>query len=648
MKTNFFLLSIFLIMSSVLFAQDVTTESPYFQVENELPTDFDPSSFALINSQVSVQVSGVIAEVTVEQEYANKSELTLNTNYVFPGSSQSAIYYMEMELDGRVIQAKIKEKEEAKEIFETAKKEGKSASLLEQQRPNVFQMSLANIKPKSSVFVRFKYTETLIPNKKTYEFVFPTLVGPRYATAKMASKDPWVNNPFVNKDSANYQGHKPRFSMNLKLNAGMPINQASWYSHPNVNVEFLSDNKLKSSIINANNAAGDFIFRYKLAGDEIASGLLLYEGKDENFFLYTMQPPSRPKQSMVPPRDYIFIVDVSGSMDGFPIEVSKKLITSILSGLKEEDKFNILLFAGSSEQYADELIPATKSNVGRAIRFINDQNGSGGTEILPALERSLNMIKDKGRSSTVVIATDGLVTVEREAIALIEDNLGKANFFPFGIGKSSNRYIIEALANAGMSESFICTSENEALKKAAEFKEMVTNPVLTDIKVNFNGMKTYDVLPKNVPDLFGDKPLVVFGKYTSATNGQITVKGKNANGKFEQEFDVKEGEKKNENGALRYLWAIQKIKMLSDYNRAEPSGKLKEEIIDLGLNYNLLTEFTSFVAVDDSQDKLNDNTPSPSKVSNTSGAVPEPHEWTLIFVGLLLLGFLIVSRFKIG
>lgn len=648
MKLNILYLAVLIFIGNNLFAQEETTESPYFQVENELPKDFDPSSFALINSNVSVQVSGIIAEITVEQEYTNNSDLTLNTNYVFPGSSQSAIYYMEMELNGRVIKAKIKEKEEAKEIFETAKKEGKSASLLTQHRPNVFQMSLANIKPKSTVFVRFKYTETLIPNKKTYEFVFPTLVGPRYATIEMAAKDSWVKNPFTNKDAANYQGNKPTFSLDLKLNAGMPIKQASWFSHPNANVLYLSESKLESSIINSKNTIGDFIFRYQLAGDEIATGLLLYEGEEENFFLYTIQPPARPTQTSIPPRDYIFIVDISGSMNGFPIEVSKKLINSILRGLNEKDRFNILLFAGSSEQFKTVLVPATSSYINEAMNFINNQEGYGGTEILPAIERSLKMMDDNGRSSTVIIATDGLVTVEREAIALIEDNLGKANFFPFGIGQSSNRYIIEALANAGMSEAFICSTEDEALKKAAEFKEMVTNPILTDIKVKFNGMKTYDVLPKNVPDLFGDKPLVVFGKYKSATDGKIIVRGQNADGKFNKEFNTSEGIQSPENGALKYLWARQKIKMLSDYNRAEPTGKLKDEIIELGLNYNLLTEFTSFVAVDDSQDQATEKSVPLPAVSDSSGAVPEPHEWTLIIVGLFLLGFLIVSRLNVS
>lgn len=648
MKLNILYLAVLIFISNNLLAQEEITESPYFQVENDLPKDFDFSSFALINSTVSVQVSGIIAEVTVEQEYANNSDQTLNTNYVFPGSTQSAIYYMEMELNGRIIKAQIKEKEEAKEIFETAKKEGKSASLLKQHRPNVFQMSLANIKPKSTVFVRFKYTETLIPNKKIYEFVFPTLVGPRYATQEMADKDAWVKNPYVDKDAANYQGNKPSFSLDLKLNAGMPIKQASWFSHPSASVDYVSESTLTTTIVNSKNDAGDFIFRFQLAGDQIASGLLLYEGDKENFFLYTVQPPSRPAQTAIPPRDYIFIVDVSGSMSGFPIEVSKKLINSILSGLSEKDRFNILLFAGSSEQFKNELVPASASSIKEAMNFINNQDGSGGTEILPALERSLNMLENGGRSSTVIIATDGLVTVEREAIALIEDNLGKANFFPFGIGSSSNRYIIEALANAGMSESFICATEDEALKKAAEFKEMVTNPILTDIKIQFNGMKVYDVLPKNVPDLFGDKPLVVFGKYKSAVDGKITVKGLNADGKFTREYNVTEGKQSSENEALKYLWARQKIKMLSDYNRAEPTGKTKNEIIELGLNYNLLTEFTSFVAVDDNQDEASEKSVPPPPISNSSGAVPEPHEWTLIIIGLFLLGYLIVSRVNVS
>ena len=648
MKFKYLLFFILLGLSCQLTAQHLSTESPYFMVDDDLPEGFDAHDFALINSDVEVKIAGMIAEVTVAQEYHNSSDQILNTNYIFPGSSQSAVYYMEMEVNGRTIKAVVKEKEEAKEVFEAAKKAGKSASLMEHHRPNVFQMSLANIQPNSSVFVRFKYTETLLPYQKKYDFVFPTLVGPRYANSESAEEDSWANNPFVNSEAENYQGKKPTFSISLSLNAGMPINNASWKSHPKANVKFQAADRLTTTLVHSDNSVGDFIFSYQLALDEIASGLLLYEGEEENFFLYSMQPPKRPNMDIMPPRDYVFIVDISGSMDGFPIEVSKKLITSILQGLNETERFNILLFAGSSEEYATELRPATKSNIEDAIDFITNQNGSGGTEILPAIERALGMMEDKDRSNTVVIATDGLVTVEREAIALIEDNLGKANFFPFGIGTNSNRYIIEALANAGMSEAFICTSKEEALQKAANFKEMVSNPVLTDIKVDFKGMKTYDVLPKRVPDLFGDKPLVIFGKYKEINDGRISVKGKNGNGNFQDEYKAGEISASADNAALRYLWARQRVKMLSDYHRTQPEGKLKKEIIDLGINYNLLTEFTSFVAVDDVIETETGNNQQINSISNTSGAVPEPHEWSLIIIGLLLLGYLTFGRFKLG
>ncbi len=647
MKINTLFFSLLLFMSNVLCAQDQTTESPYFFVDNELPENFNPQSFALINSKVDVSIAGMIAEVSVEQRYRNESDLPLDTRYVFPGSTQSAIYAMEMEVNGAIIQATIKEKQEAKEIFETAKEAGKSATLLEQHRPNVFELSVANIKAKSDIVVRFKYTEVLIPTNKTYEFVFPTLVGPRYATAEMASKDPWVANPYTNPESAERTFAEPTFSMNVKLNAGMKINQAFWLSHPNTSIQYESENELSSMIPeNAAKNNGDYIFRYQLSGEKIASGLLLFEGEEENFFLYTIQPPARPVAKSTPPRDYIFIVDVSGSMNGFPIEVSKKLMRSLLSGLNAEDRFNVLLFAGSSDVYSSDLVSANSNEINKAIRFIEEQNGSGGTEILPALKRALDMIDDNGRSTTVVIATDGLVTVEREAIALMEDNLGKANFFPFGIGSSSNRYIIEAMAHAGMSEPFICTTEAEALKKAKEFQQLILNPVLTDIQVSFDGMKVYDVIPKNSPDLFADKSLVLFGKYKSINNASITVRGKNADGKFNETMDVSGTNPSNENQALRYLWARQKIKMLADYNRAEPDGELKEEITDLGLKYSLLTEFTSFVAVDERPEQVVErmkNTQQSS--SSSSGSVPEPHEWSLIIVGLLVLAFLLISRF---
>lgn len=623
--------------------QDLQTESPYFLIEGEMPEGFDRSGFALKGTSVDVNISGIIAEVTVQQRYVNATDQVLDSRYVFPGSTHAAIYAMQMQINERIVKAEIKEKEEAKEIFEAAKEEGKSASLMQQHRPNVFEMSLANIRPGDEVVVTFSYTENIVPRNKLYEFVFPTIVGPRYADQKMAEEDPWVGNPYTNTDHPQHHQTVFAFDLDLNLNAGMPINQAQWHNLDGATMQFNDKTSLSGSVSNEvyQRNRNDVIFRYQLAGAAINSGLLLYEGEEENFFLYTVQPPERPAAEAIPPRDYIFIVDVSGSMNGFPIEVSKALITDLLSGLNKNDRFNILTFANGQDEYSDELLPATEDEIEDAIDFIEDASGYGGTEVLPALETAFDMVEGEGRSTTLVIATDGFVTVEREAMEIIHERLGEANFFPFGIGGSSNRYMIEGMAHAAMTEPFICTTESEALKKAREFRRVLLNPVLTDIEVAFDGMETYDVVPASVPDLFADRPVVVFGKYKGTASGKVATSGVNGAGGFNSSTLIADATRADENAALRYLWARQKVKMLSDFNRAAPEDELKHEIIDLGLKYSLLTEFTSFVGVDNERPPLETHRSKQNMTPHSSGGVPEPHEWTLIFLGFALLVFLL-------
>ena len=629
---------ILLIANNVL-AQNLPSLSPYFHLDVENPDQFSPEDFALQGTDVNVDIAGVIADVTVTQTYINNTEEELDAEYVFPGSTHSAVYAMQMQINDRVINAVVKEKREAQQIFNKAKREGKSASLMEQKRPNVFKMSLANIKPGDTIQVQFSYTENIIPKNKEYEFVFPTIVGPRYGTDAHAAKDPWIKNPYTNDEHPAHKILDPSFDMSLNLNAGLPIQKASCYSHPKAGLNYKDGASMAMEIDDAayEENKGDVIFRYRLAGEKIDGGMLLYEHDDEHFFMMTMQPPERPKVDEIPPRDYLFVVDVSGSMNGFPIEISKDLMKDLLYNLRPEDRFNVLLFASGFGKFSNKMVPVSDKQISRAMVFIDNEPGSGGTELLPALKEALKMIDDNGRSTTVVIATDGLVTVEKQAMDLIQENLHEANFFPFGIGTSINRYLLEALAHVGHSEPLIATDRAEARKIAKEFRKMIASPVLTNVKLDFDGLEVYDVVPKSIPDLFADKPIVVYGKYKGSPKGKVKVTGSNGGGKFEQKIAVNSAPVSDDNRALRYLWARQNVKILSDYNRFSADPKIRKQITDLGLKYNLLTEFTSFVGVDESQ-------PAREMVHSKSGSVPEPHEWGLIFLGVALLGFLITTN----
>ena len=570
------------------------TLSPYFFIQSDNPeTDLMP----LKSTEAEINIAGVIADVTIRQVYKNEGRNVLEAIYVFPASTRAAVYAMKMKIGEREIDAVIQEKQQARQMYQDAKDQGKTASLLEQKRPNVFQMQVANILPGDNIEVELKYTELLIPESAIYQFVYPTVVGPRYSnqTAAEAPEDGWISNPYLEEGKlADYS-----FDLKVKLNTGLSVKDVVSSSH-DINVKYLSRSQAEISLKNPEIFQGDrdFILRYKLAGKQIQSGVLLFEDLNENYFLAMIQPPQRVASEMIPPREYVFIVDVSGSMHGFPLDISKELMKNLLSNLRTTDKFNVLLFAGSSQALFEHSMSATPENIKRGIYLIDKQQGGGGTELLPALKRALAMKSSDDISRTLVAVTDGYVSVEKEAFDLISGNLGNANFFAFGIGSSVNRYLIEGMSHVGNGESFIITNQKEAGKTSEKFRKYISSPVLTNIKLEYPGFSVYDIQPISYPDVFAEKPLIVFGKYKGEPAGLIKVTGKTASGIFSESFDLKSLKSQNSNLALKYLWAREKIRLLDDYTRVGGEQDLVKQITNLGLKYNLLTNYTSFIAID--------------------------------------------------
>ncbi len=406
-------------------AEDKTL-SPYFFVENG-----DPSvdRLPLKETNVSVDINGVIAGVTVTQKYVNEGKRPINARYVFPASTRAAVNGMKMTVGNRVVTARIKEREAARAEFVKAKSEGKSASLLEEQRPNVFTMNLANIMPKEEVRIELKYTGLLVPTEGTYEFVYPTVVGPRYSKQQEAgapATEMWVKSPYLKEGKA----PSSRFSIDLSLSAGLPVQEVTSPSHK-VDLAWKEKSVVKATLSKTDAFGGnrDFILKYRLSGKEIQSGLMLYEGDKENFFLLMVQPPEMVKAAEILPREYIFILDVSGSMHGFPLDTAKVLIRDLIGRLRASDKFNLVLFSGSSTVMAPSSVPASGENIGRALKLIDAQQGGGGTELAAALLQALSLPRDVERSRTAIIITDGFIDAERETFGLIAKNLDKTNVF---------------------------------------------------------------------------------------------------------------------------------------------------------------------------------------------------------------------------
>ena len=637
---------------------DSRTLSPYFVVEGAEGA----ASLPLKSTRADVTISGVIADVVVTQVYRNEGTTPIEARYVFPASTRAAVYALRLRVGDRAVDAQIREKQQARAEFAQARREGRSAALLEQQRPNVFTMAIANVMPGDEIAVDLRYTETIVPTDDNYRFIFPTVVGPRYNGAaergeaggsgafesregqskkndsrwnesrqsesrqsESHKREAWIAQPFTRQGVE----AKHSFALQVRIVSPLPIASASSPTHP-LGIAGVGTHEARLTLApSAAHANRDVVIDYRLAGEAIGAGLLVQRGKgpdDENFFLLMAQPPARVAASDVVPREYVFIVDVSGSMHGFPLDTTRALLRDLVGRLRPADTFNIIPFAGGQSLLHPQSLPATEENIARAIRFINGQNGGGSTELLPALRRALSMPADLGRARSFVVITDGFVTIEKEAFDLVRGRLGDANLFAFGIGSSVNRHLIEGLARAGKGEPFFVLRPEAAAEQAQRFRQYIEQPVLTRVRVTFGGepggFEAYDLDSPHVPDLFARRPIVMMGKFRGELSGTIEIEGRSAGGVVRLPIDVAQAVQAGGGGetqGLKYLWACSRIAELGDYTLVGRSDDAAKQITALGLRYNLLTDYTSFIAVD----KLVRNPGGVSQAVNQPSPLPE-------------------------
>lgn len=601
------------------------TASPYFFVHGDGASEQLP----LKSTDVGIDVAGVIADVRVTQRYHNTGTKPIEAEYVFPGSTRAAIYALAMTIGERRIEAQIREKQQARVEYQAAKAAGQSAALLEQHRPNVFKMNVANIMPGDEIVVELRYTELIVPADGIYELVFPTVVGPRYVSASESARpatrfDEWQANPTLHAG----EPAPAEFRLRAAVSSGIPIRQLGSPSHE-IRVRYSGARRADFELSRADGNR-DFVLRYQLAGDAIESGLMLYESGGEKYFLAMIEPPRRVTRDQLPPRDYVFVLDVSGSMNGYPLEVAKRLMRNLLTTLRPEDTFNVVLFAGSSAALSPTPLQATRENINRATRLTDMQSGGGGTEMLGALRHAFDMPGGENRSRSVVVVTDGYVDIEKKSFDLIRERLGESNVYAFGIGTSVNRYLIEGMARVGGGVPFIVTRDSDADACAEDLRKYIEAPVLTHTKLSARGFDIYDVEPPGIPDTLASRPVIVYGKWRGPRAGTLSLDGLSGAGDFHREFDVAKVRPADSNAALRYLWARNRIARLDDYRRA--GADTQGEVTKLGLEYHLLTEYTSFLAVDrvvrntrpeDSQ-TVRQPLPMPDQVSDLAVGEPIP------------------------
>lgn len=594
----------------------------------------------LRHTDVKTEISGFVARISVTQQFENVLPNAVEAIYVFPLPHDSAVDGMVMKVGNREIQAVIHEREEARKIYEAAKNQGHTAALLDQERPNIFTQSVANIPPGATVDVTLSVIELLKYEAGTYEFAFPTVVGPRYipgAPAGSAGKgqdpnagDPSVVNVSMQQDRGTmhdtdqvpdaskisppvagfhtpdaHAGHD--FSMDINLVAGVPVGDVTSTSHKIFADRTGADSyhvKLADDVALPNK---DFILKYNVAGPGIGDAVLTHSDKSGGYFTLILQPPESVPDNRIVPREIIFVLDTSGSMWGFPLEMAKKTIARALDNLRPEETFNLITFSGDTKILFPGPVPPTKENIAAAKLVLGGAYGSGGTEMMKAIRSALGDDVEPGKSTSgtdplrvVCFMTDGYVGDDAAIVAEVKKH-PDSRVFAFGIGTAVNRFLLSKMAEEGHGEVEFVTDPEEAKPAADRFYERVHSPVLTNITIDWHGLPVEEIYPAQVPDLFSSKPVIITGRYTKDAKGTIEIRGTQAGGQFQRQVAVEFPDNNAGNAALEKIWARRKVDDLMSRDWLgiqQGDSKYKAQIVEVGLKHSLATQYTSFVAVE--------------------------------------------------
>ena len=571
-------------------------------------------SVPLIHTDASFDVRGLVAAATVTQQYENSTTAPIEAVYIFPLPHDAAVYDLEIRIGNRVIRSVIHEREQAKRIYEAAKSEGKRAALLEQERPNIFTASVANIMPNDLISVRLRYVEPLRWEAGRMRLVFPMVVGPRYipgtqatgyegtgwaadtnAVADASRITPVVRNP------ENRSGHD--ISVSVDLDTGFEAASVQCVSHA-VKVDRWAGGRQRVEL-----AAGatvpnrDFVLEFEQAeGTRPKTALFLSPGNDsgETHFLLAAFPPAvQPKERT--PVEMLYMIDVSGSMEGTSIEQARQALLKALDRLRPSDRFGILAFSSGYDEFAPEPLPATPQFVSAARRYVQGLRAGGGTEMLPALLLLMRKPEIPGYLRHLVLLTDGDLGNEEEIFAAMRRDLGGARLYTVAIGSAPNLFLATKMAQFGRGSFTHIADINEIQDQMTRLFESIDSPVLTDVNLTFEGVETAEVYPERLSDLFVGKPLLIFGRITKGRVGKAHLTAREGNGFYEADiaFDVS---KATFHPGITTLWARQKVEELMDHWRlSDENGQaeIRANVIAHAIRYRLVTRFTSLVAVEE-------------------------------------------------
>ncbi len=570
--------------------------------------------FPLKHTEVQAKIAGNVSRVELTQTFENPFADPLEAIYVFPLPDEAAVDDMEIKIGDRIIKGNIKKREEAQAIYEQAKQQGRTAGLLEQERDNIFTQSLANIKPGEQIDVTIRYTDSLKFEGGNYEFIFPMVVGPRFipGTPIDSSGDTdivpdasRINPPIVPPDTRSAHD----IGVTVEIDAGIPVSNVRSTSHQ-------LDIEHEGQIVRVKLGKGDtipnkdLILRYQVAGDNTQATVLTQADERGGHFAIYLIPALEYRSNEIVAKDVVFLMDTSGSQHGDPLRKCQELMRRFINGLNPNDTFTIIDFSNTTQQLSAAPLPNTAQNRAMAINYINQLQANGGTYLLPGIQAVLKFpTAPAGRLRSIVLLTDGYIGNENEILTEVQRELKPGNrLYSFGVGSSVNRFLLNRIAEIGRGTSQIVRQDEPTEEVAEKFFRQINNPVLTNIEISWEGTGEAPIInPSIAPDLFAEQPLVVFGRKCDSEAllrsadriaGNLRIMGNTASGnQYEKTFNLNFEE--TGNSAIAQLWGRARIKDLMKEMVSVETKAGVEAVTDTALTYQLLSQYTAFVAVSD-------------------------------------------------
>ena len=554
----------------------------------------------VVGMEIDLAVTGIMVRGNVVQTFRNPTPEVIEAIYVFPLPEGAAVDAMEMRIGERRVRAVLREREEAKAVYEEAKQEGKKAGLVDQERPNLFTTSVANINPGEEIQVRLRYLEEVACRDGEFGLVFPLTFTPRYAPAAGggAGRGRGIEARFVRPESP----AAPRASLEVHIDSGLPLEEVRSPSHPIQREADGSGWRVRPEggpVV----ADRDFILRWRVRRDDGPAGTLFVEDREEERYGLLMLAPPRPESAggRGLPTETLFVIDVSGSMDGPSIEQAREALLRTIDRLRPGDAFDILKFNDRYEALSERFLPAREAELEAARAWVRALRADGGTEITAALVRGMRMLAeaDPWPARRLVLITDGAVDNEEEVLAEVTRLLGEARLHIIGIGSSPNRSLVRRLAGFGRGTWEFIGSVEEIGERTDAFLARIDRPVMTGLALRWEGDAVPEAYPRRLPDLYAGEPLFVsFRLDRQPVPARAVLSGETAGGPVRIELEIAAEAERDSGVATR--WARAKVEELMDgLPRGVDEAAVRREVLAVALGFNLVTRYTSLVAVED-------------------------------------------------